>query len=90
MVPTKVEWDTRTESCFEDTKTYPGYHELGLIGCGGLHGGSRKMRLLSFGARKRGPTMRVEQIPQPTAAKPNQSRGGVSLARRVAGTMHKI
>jgi hypothetical protein len=32
----------------------------------------------------------VEQIPQPMAAEPNQSRGGKSLARMVAGTMHKI
>jgi hypothetical protein len=35
-------------------------------------------------------TMRVEQMPHPIAAQPNQTRGGKSLERMIAGFIHKI
>lgn len=76
IVPTEVEWDTRTECCFEDTKTYPSGNEPRFIGRSGLHGRSRKVRLLRFGAQKRG-TNREGGADTPTDSRNTQpkSRG---------------
>ena len=41
QAPTKVDWNGRTESCFEDAKAYSGNHEPGLIKGGGLPCDSR-------------------------------------------------
>jgi hypothetical protein len=85
---TKVQRDTGAKSCFEDAKTYPGNHEPGLVEGGGL--GVDVVSTAFKRDVKRRPTMSVEQMPQPIAAEPKNSRGGKSLARMVAGTGHRI